>query len=49
MGIPLTRLLVKLTEFTEMGVKPPAGKDKWHSSPVMDILQNKKYKGYAEV
>ena len=32
-------------ELTEMGVKTPAGKDKWHPSSVMSILQNEKYKG----
>ena len=32
---------------TEMGVKTPAGKDKWHPSSVMSILQNEKYKGDA--
>ena len=34
-------------ELTEMGVKTPAGKDKWHPSSVMSILQNEKYKGDA--
>lgn len=34
-------------ELTDMGVKTPAGKDKWHQSSVMSILQNEKYKGDA--
>lgn len=34
-------------ELTEMGIKTPAGKDKWHQSSVMSILQNEKYKGDA--
>ena len=34
-------------ELTEMGVKTPAGKDKWHPSSVLSILQNEKYKGDA--
>ena len=34
-------------ELSEMGVKTPAGKDKWHPSSVMSILQNEKYKGDA--
>ena len=34
-------------ELTDMGVKTPAGKDKWHPSSVMSILQNEKYKGDA--
>ena len=34
-------------ELTEMGVKTPAGKDKWHISSVQSILKNEKYKGDA--
>ena len=34
-------------ELTDMGVKTPAGKDKWYQSSVMSILQNEKYKGDA--
>lgn len=34
-------------ELTNMGVKTPAGKDKWYTSSVMSILQNEKYKGDA--
>lgn len=34
-------------ELTDMGIKTPAGKDKWHPSSVQSILQNEKYKGDA--
>ena len=39
----------RLPKLTKMGVKPSAGNDRWHPSSVMSILQNKKYKGNAEV
>ena len=34
-------------KLTEMGVKTPAGKDKWNQSTVKSILKNEKYKGCA--
>ena len=34
-------------ELTAMGVKTPAGKDKWYTSSVLSILRNEKYKGDA--
>lgn len=34
-------------KLTEMGRKTATGKDKWHCSAVMGILQNEKYKGDA--
>ena len=34
-------------ELTGMGVKTPAGKDKWYTSSVLSILRNEKYKGDA--
>ena len=34
-------------ELTKMGVKTPAGKDKWYTSSVLSILRNEKYKGDA--
>ena len=34
-------------ELTEMGVPTPAGKKNWHTSSVISILKNEKYKGDA--
>lgn len=35
------------TRLTEMGIKSPGGKDRWHCSTVKQILKNEKYKGDA--
>lgn len=38
----------KISQFlTKWGIKAPAGKDEWHTSSVVSILQNEKYKGDA--
>ena len=34
-------------ELTQMGIKTPAGKDKWCSRTILSILRNEKYKGDA--
>ena len=34
-------------KLTELGIKTPAGKDKWYCSSVLSILKNEKYKGDA--
>lgn len=35
------------SKLTELGIKTPTGKDKWHCSAVLSILTNEKYKGDA--
>ena len=38
----------KISQFlTKWGMKSPAGKDEWHTSSVLSILRNEKYKGDA--
>ena len=34
-------------ELTERGIHSPGGKEKWHRSTILSILQNEKYKGSA--
>lgn len=41
-GMGTTRIANKLTE---ENIKSPAGKSKWHPSPIKDIIRNEKYVG----
>lgn len=34
-------------KLTERGIHSPGGKEKWHRSTILSILQNEKYKGSA--